>query len=67
MIDIIDFNGAPKSDRDGTYCGAAGSKDGIIYNDEYWILKYPKNTRSFQKQKRYTLCIYSRFCKGNSC
>lgn len=43
---IIDLNNAEYSNRHGIYGGAAGDKDGIIYEDEYWIVKYPKNTRS---------------------
>ena len=43
---IIDFNECPLSSRNGRYGGMAGSKEGILYNDQYWIVKYPKNTRS---------------------
>lgn len=46
MVKIHDFSECPLSDRAGTYGGAAGLKDGIIYNDEYWIIKYPKSTKS---------------------
>lgn len=37
---FIDFNDCKLSDRAGTYGGNAGFKDGILYNNEYWIVKY---------------------------
>lgn len=43
--DIIDFNKCPLSSRNGKYGGMAGSKEGIIYKDDFWIIKYPKNTK----------------------
>lgn len=48
MFDFIDFSKCEYSDRHGTYGGNAGDKDGIFYNDEYWIVKYPKSTRSMK-------------------
>lgn len=36
------------SDRNGSYGGQAGYKDGIIYNGGYWIVKYPKAVRDIQ-------------------
>ena len=44
---IIDMSKCPYSFRHGKYGGQAGEKDGIIYHDENWIVKYPKSTRSF--------------------
>lgn len=44
MINIIDFTNCKLSDRNLEYAGRAGEKRGIIYNDEYWFLKFPKNT-----------------------
>ena len=41
---IVDISNELMSDRAGTYGGRAGFKDGIIYNNEYWIVKYPKST-----------------------
>jgi len=41
---IIDLSGVPFSDRNGTYSGQAGSKEGVVYKGEYWFLKYPQNT-----------------------
>lgn len=45
---IVDFENAPFSLRHGRYGGQAGDKDGIIYNKENWIIKYPKSTKSMQ-------------------
>jgi len=33
-------------DRLGTYGGQSGYKDSIKIGDDYWIIKYPKNTKS---------------------
>lgn len=40
---IIDFNDCKLSIKDGAYGGNAGNKDGVIYNGEKWLIKYPKN------------------------
>lgn len=45
---IVDLNQCNLSPRNGRYGGMAGSKEGIIYEGEYWIVKYPKNTKSMQ-------------------
>lgn len=41
---MIDFTNCKLSDRNLEYAGRAGEKRGIIYNDEHWFLKFPKNT-----------------------
>ena len=41
---IVDFSNCELSDRNLQYAGRAGEKRGIIYNNEYWFLKFPKNT-----------------------
>lgn len=46
MAFMVDFSNCEYSDRHGMYGGQAGDKDGIIYNGEYWIIKYPKSTKS---------------------
>lgn len=43
-MNIIDFTNCELSDRNLEYAGRAGEKRGIIYNNEYWFLKFPKNT-----------------------
>lgn len=48
MSGIIDFSKCEQSDRAGTYGGKAGRKDGIIYQNEYWMIKYPKTTKGMR-------------------
>ena len=43
---IYNLNDSPLSDRNGIYGGKAGSKEGILIDDEYWLVKYPKSTKS---------------------
>lgn len=43
---ILNLENAPLSDRNGTYGGAAGSKEGILIDGEYWLVKYPQSTKS---------------------
>lgn len=45
---ILNLDDALLSDRNGTYGGAAGSKEGILMDGQYWLVKYPQNTRSMQ-------------------
>lgn len=64
MVEIKDFNKCEYSDRHGTYGGMAGYKDGVIYNDEYWIIKYPKATTDFKNDTpiiSYTTAPVSEF------
>ena len=44
MIEIVDFTKCKLSNRNLEYAGRAGEKRGIIYNNELWFLKFPKNT-----------------------
>lgn len=39
---IYDFSSCPFSNRNGTYGGNSGDKEGILINNEPWIIKYPK-------------------------
>lgn len=50
MTSIIDFNPMPQSNRHGSYGGIAGDKDGILYQNEPWIVKYPKPGKFLQSQ-----------------
>ena len=43
--ELINFDNCPYSIRNGMYGGVGGRKDGIIYNNEMWIIKYPKSTK----------------------
>ena len=45
---LIDFSNCVYSDRHGSYGGMAGDKDGILFEGEYWIIKYPKSTKFMQ-------------------
>ena len=49
MIKLIDFTNCKLSSRNLEYAGRAGEKRGIIYNDEFWFLKFPKNTIGMNK------------------
>ena len=40
----FDLNEYPLSERNGTYGGKAGRKEGIKIDGENWIIKYPQNT-----------------------
>ncbi len=48
MEDIVYLDECPLSRKNGTYGGAAGNKEGIVYKDELWLVKYPKSIRGFQ-------------------
>ena len=52
-MEIFDFSNAEYSNRNGSYGGAAGDKDGIVINGEPWIAKYPKSNEGMAK--RYKL------------
>ena len=51
MTEIIDFTNCILSTRNLEYAGRAGEKRGIIYNNEMWFLKFPKNTNGMNKVK----------------
>ena len=48
-MEIFDFSNAEYSNRNGSYGGAAGDKDGIVINGEPWIAKYPKSNEGMAK------------------
>ena len=53
MIDIyevIDFNRCEYSDKNGSYGGLAGNKDGLLFDGYEWMVKYPKNLSQFRGQ-----------------
>lgn len=45
---IQDLNPYIPNERNGTYGGKAGDKEGITINGEYWIVKYPKSTKGMR-------------------
>ena len=46
---IIDFSNCELSNRNLQYAGRAGEKRGILFNNEHWFLKFPKNTLGMKK------------------
>lgn len=65
---IVDFSPCAYSNRHGTYGGMAGDKDGIIYQDACWIVKYPKSTRGLKQSEGlapYTTSPLSEFIGSN--
>ena len=49
---IYDLTKCPYSNRNGSYGGAAGDKDGILIDGEEWITKYPKETIGMHKNDK---------------
>ena len=45
---IYDLDEYATNERNGTYGGKAGEKEGININGEPWIVKYPKSTRGMR-------------------
>lgn len=43
MIKIYNLNDCELSFKNASYGGMAGNKDGIIFQGEEWLVKYPKN------------------------
>ena len=44
MIKMIDFTNCKLSSRNLEYGGRAGAKKGIIFENAFWFLKFPKST-----------------------
>lgn len=40
---ILNVDNVPYSEKNGTYGGASGFKDGLIIDGQDWLVKYPKN------------------------
>lgn len=60
---ITDINACRYSRKNGMYGGIAGQKDGIIYDGEMWLVKYPKNIAGLDRTGEATystspLCEY---------
>lgn len=45
MSKIYNFDNLEYSSRHGMYGGMAGDKDGVKIVNDFWIIKYPKNTK----------------------
>ena len=67
MIKMIDFTNCELSSRNLEYGGRAGEKKGIIYNNDHWFLKFPKNTLGMNKVKglSYVTSPLSEFIGSN--
>ncbi|MCM1236977.1 MAG: CtkA family protein, partial [Ruminococcus flavefaciens] len=48
MQEIINFSDCEYSIRHGSYGGRAGDKDGILYQNEFYLIKYPKPARQLK-------------------
>ncbi|MDO4396775.1 MAG: CtkA family protein, partial [Clostridia bacterium] len=68
-ITIRNLDNYELSNRNGMYGGNAGSKDGILIDGEYWIVKYPKSTKFLSGDKRelgsYSTAPLSEFIGSN--
>lgn len=63
---INDFNPYPTNERNGTYGGNAGEKEGITIDSEYWMVKYPKSTKGMRgKLTSYTTAPLSEYIGSN--
>jgi hypothetical protein len=51
-MEILDFSSLPYSNRNGSYGGVAGDKDGVLIEGKPWIVKYPKPTIGMTKADR---------------
>ena len=61
MINLIDFNKSPIANY-VYYGGNAGAKDAVIYENNLWMLKYPKTTRDLMNpQISYTTSPLSEY------
>ena len=67
MIEMIDFTNCELSSRNLEYGGRAGEKKGIVYNNDFWFLKFPKNTLGMDKVKglSYVTSPLSEFIGSN--
>ena len=48
MIEMVDFTNLELSSRNMRYGGRAGVKRGIIYNGDFWMVKFPKDTKELK-------------------
>lgn len=67
MVKIYNFENIHLSDRNGSYGGNSGDKEGVLINDEYWMIKYPKNTKEFARigSLSYSTSPQSEFIGGH--
>lgn len=59
-MNIVDFNSCLENNK--AYGGMAGSKLGVVYQDEDWIMKFPKGTKSMRNMEiSYTTAPLSEY------
>ena len=46
MSKIFNFENLKLSDRNGIYGGTSCKKEGVIIDNEYWLIKYPQDVRN---------------------
>jgi hypothetical protein len=51
MIEFVDFSKKNVKDSPKGYSGESGAKIGVIYNNEQWLIKYPKSTKGLVNPK----------------
>lgn len=51
-MEIYDFSECQYSNRNGSYGGLAGDKDGIVFKGQPWIAKYPKSNEGMSKNNK---------------
>lgn len=56
---IQDLNPYIPNERNGTYGGKAGDKEGITINGEYWIVKYPNIKKNYSSLVKTNSSFYS--------
>ena len=55
---MYNLENCPLSDKNGSYGGQAGLKEGIIFDNKYWLVKYPKSTKSMARvEDSYTTSL----------
>lgn len=62
LANIVNLDSCLTNERNGTYGGKAGEKEGITINNEYWIVKYPQSTKGMRgKLTPYTTAPLSEY------
>lgn len=66
QTEIIDFSKCKLSKKHGSYGGTSGAKEGIIYNGQNWIIKYPKKMNNkLPSESSYTSSPISEYIGSN--
>ena len=49
IIKMYNLENCPLSDKNGAYGGHAGLKEGIIFDNKYWLVKYQNLQKAWQE------------------